>query len=246
MSFLSCGRAAALVLACTVPSITRAEDSVKPGFHDKTFKNADGSTSPYVVFIPHGYDGKTEFPIILFLHGAGETKGGTKMPVEVGIGPSIKKQEKTYPFIVVIPQSEKRTWQASSDDGKRAIAILDLTMKELKVDAKRQYLTGLSMGGYGTWSAAAAYPDRWAAIVPICGGGNPKDAEKIKDIPCWCFHGDADPAVPVKRSRDMIEALKNAGGKPKYTEYAGVGHNSWLRAYDEKELIPWLLEQKKK
>jgi predicted peptidase len=245
MRFLSrCGLVAALI--AFLSSTAFAEDAVKPGFQNKTYKNADGTESPYVVFVPHGYDGTKEFPIILFLHGAGETKGGTKEPVEVGIGPAIKKQEKSFPCIVVIPQSEKRTWQATSDDGKRAIAILDATMKELKVDAKRQYLSGLSMGGYGTWSNAAAYPDRWAAIVPICGGGNPKDAVKIKDIPCWNFHGDEDTAVKVERSREMIEALKNAGGKPKYTEYPKVGHNSWDAAYGEKELIPWLLEQKKK
>ena len=238
--------AAALAIAFLTTAPALAEDAVKTGFVKKTFKNADGTTSPYVVFVPHDYDGKKEFPVILFLHGAGETKGGTKEPVEQGIGTAIKKQEKTYPFIVVIPQSDKRTWSASSDDGKRAIAILDETMKEYKTDSKRQYLTGLSMGGYGTWSAAAAFPQRWAAIIPICGGGNPKDAEKIKDIPTWVFHGDADTSVPVKKSQEMVEALKAAGGKPKYTEYPKVGHNSWDMAYGDKELIPWLLEQKKK
>lgn len=243
MRLLSC---IAILALAGLSTNARAEDPVKTGFVKKTFKNEGGTESPYVVFVPHDYDGKKEFPIILFLHGAGETKGGTKEPVEVGIGPAIKKQEKTFPCIVVIPQSEKRTWQATSADGKRAIAILDATMKELKVDAKRQYLSGLSMGGYGTWSNAAAYPDRWAAIVPICGGGNPKDAEKIKSIPCWTFHGDADTAVKVERSREMVDALKAAGGKPKYTEYPKVGHNSWDAAYAEKELLPWLLEQKKK
>ena len=198
------------------------------------------------MFVPSDYDGKKEFPVILFLHGAGETKGGSKQPVEVGIGPAIKKQEKTFPAIVVMPQSEKRTWGAASDDGKRAIAILDTVMKDYKVDAKRQYLSGLSMGGFGTWSIAAEFPDRWAAIVPICGGGNAANAEKIKDIPCWCFHGDADTAVKVDLSRTMIEALKKAGGKPKYTEYPGVGHNSWDMAYGDKELYKWLFEQKKK
>ena len=97
--------------------------------------------------------------------------------------------------------------------------------KEYKIDDKRIYLTGLSMGGFGTWSLAAKYPDRWAAIVPFCGGGDPAKAKEIKDIPCWCFHGDADQAVPVRASREMVEALKAAGGKPKYTEYPGVGHN---------------------
>lgn len=229
----------------TVPAVAQS----KPGFVEKSFKNADGSESPYTVFVPHDYDGKKEVPVILFLHGAGETKGGTKKPVEVGIGPHIKKNEKTFPFLTVIPQSEKRTWQATSDDGKRALAILDAVMKDYKVDAKRQYLTGLSMGGFGTWSVAAAHPDRWAAIVPICGGVQPRSADdvakKIKDIPVWCFHGDSDKAVNVDKSREMIEALKKAGAKPQYTEYPKVEHNSWDKAYATKEMWEWLAKQKK-
>jgi predicted peptidase len=102
------------------------------------------------------------------------------------------------------------------------------------------------MGGAGTWSLAVKYPDKWAAIVPICGRGDPKQAEKIKHIPCWCFHGDADKAVKVEYSREMIKALKEAGGSPKYTEYPGVGHNSWDRAYGTRELYDWLLAQKLK
>ncbi|QJW97363.1 carboxylesterase family protein [Frigoriglobus tundricola] len=237
---------AAGLVVCAALLPVRADDKFKTGFVDKTFKNADDSTSPYVVFVPKSYDGTKEYPVILFLHGSGETKGGSKQPVEVGIGPAIKKREKDFPFIVVIPQSEKRTWKADSDDGKRALAILDAVEKDYKIDPKRQYLSGLSMGGYGTWSIAAAHPDRWAAIVPVCGGGSVKDAEKIKGIPCWCFHGDADTAVKVERSREMIDALKKAGAEPKYDEYPGVGHNSWDKAYGTDELYKWLLEQKKK
>jgi predicted peptidase len=102
------------------------------------------------------------------------------------------------------------------------------------------------MGGYGTWSWAQEKPELWAAIVPICGGGDPAAAEKIKNIPCWCFHGDADKAVAVERSRAMIEALKKSGGKPKYDEYPGVGHNSWDKAYGNPELYSWILEQRLK
>lgn len=237
---------AVVLLALVAVRPVRADEKPKTGFIDKTFKNADGSTSPYVVFVPKSYDGTKEYPTILFLHGSGETKGGKKMPVEVGLGEAIKKREATFPFIVVIPQSEKRTWSATSDDGKRALAILDAVQKEYKTDPKQQILSGLSMGGYGTWSIATAHPDRWAAIVPVCGGGNPKDADKIKSIPCWCFHGDADTAVKVERSREMIDALKKAGAEPKYTEYPKVGHNSWDMAYGTDELYKWLLGQKKK
>lgn len=225
--------------------VARAADPIKTGFVDKVHKDADGEHK-YVVFIPHDYKGDKEFPVILFLHGSGETKGGSNQPVNVGIGPAIKKREKTFPFITVIPQAEKRPWSAGTYDGKLAIAILDEVSKEYKTDKKRTYLTGLSMGGMGTFSHAAATPERWAAIVPICGRGDVKTAEKIKDIPCWCFHGDADKAVNVSGSRDMMEAIKKAGGSPKYTEYPGVGHNSWDQAYGTDELYEWLAKQVKK
>jgi predicted peptidase len=239
--------AAGVLLAVGVTA-SHADDAPKgkgKGFVEKTFKGDDGE-SKYVVFVPHDYKPGKASPIILFLHGAGETEGGKKMPVDVGIATHIKTVEKSFPFFVVIPQSKKRTWQADSPDGKRAMAMLEATEKEYGTDPKRVYLTGLSMGGFGTWSLAAKHPERWAAIAPICGGGDAKSAAKIKDVPCWCFHGDADNVVVPKRSQDMIEALKKAGGKPKYTEYAGVGHNSWDKAYGTKELYDWLLEHKLK
>lgn len=242
-----------LFLACFVVFAgTASAADTKTGFVDKTFKNADGTESPYVVFVPHSYDGTKEVPIILFLHGAGETKGGSKKPVQVGIGPAIQKREKTFPFIVVIPQAEHtktpvvQRWFAGKPDGDRALAMLDATTKEYKTDPARMYLTGLSMGGFGTWNQAAANPTKWAAIAPICGGGNVADAEKLKDLPIWNFHGDKDAAVKVDLSRDMIKAIEKAGGKPKYTEYPGVAHNSWDNAYGTDELYTWLLEQKKK
>jgi predicted peptidase len=219
------------------------------GFVERTYKDADGAEAKYALFVPHGYTGEKPYPVILFLHGAGETKGGRKMPVEVGIGPAIKKQEQTFPFLAVIPQSQNRTWQAGSPDANRALGMLDQVMKDYKVDPRRVYLTGLSMGGYGTWSLAAAQPERWAAIVPICGGARGKleeVAQKIKDIPCWCFHGEKDPAVPVENSRRLVKALEAAGGHPKYTEFPGVNHYSWDPAYATPELFPWLLEQSKK
>jgi len=217
----------------------------KTGFVNKIYKDGDANIK-YVVFVPKSYDGKKEFPVILFLHGAGETGSDGEKQVKVGLGKAIKDKKEDFPFIAVFPQSQKRTWGAASSDGKRAIAILDEVQKDYKTDKKRVYLTGLSMGGYGTWSLATAHPTRWAAIAPICGGGDPKSAEKIKDIPCWCFHGDADTAVKVERSREMIKALKDAGGSPRYDEYAGVGHNSWDRAYATAELYPWFFKHSTK
>jgi len=184
--------------------------------------------------------------LILFLHGLGESGSDGRLQAQVGLGPALKRQEKKFPFIAVFPQSQKKSWQAANPDAQRALSILAEVEKEYRVDPKRIYLTGLSMGGFGTWSLAAAHPDRWAAIAPICGGGNPKNAEKIKDIPCWCFHGAADKTVSAENSRTMINAIKAAGGHPKYTEYPGVGHNSWDKAYATPELYQWFLEQKLK
>ena len=249
----------AVLVAVTPSAVGQTADVI--GFHsrlgpylphlvDKSFTNGDGTKSPYVVCVPEGYD-RDEYgplPVILFLHGSGESKGGEKMPVLQGLlNGHYQKQAKKFPAIVVIPQCETRKtgWNAKSPDGLRAIAILDATIKEYQCDAGRQYLTGLSMGGYGSWSLAAAYPERWACVVPICGGGTPADAEAIKDLPIWAFHGDADGAVKVEKSRDMVAALKAAGGKPRYTELAYVGHNSWDAAYGVEELYSWMFAQKK-
>src|SRR5437870_7644864 len=230
-----------LLLASGVALATDTEG--KHGFLHLVYKDADGKEAKYILVVPHDYKGDKAYPLILFLHGAGETGTDGEKQAEVGLGRAIKKQETSFPFLAVFPQSQKRTWQADSEDGKRAVAILDEVEKNYKVDAKRVYLTGLSMGGFGTWSFAAKYPERWAAIVPICGAGNPAQAEKIKDIPCWCFHGAADPTVKVESSQNMIAALKAAGGHPKYDEYPGVGHDSWVKAYSTPELYEWLLQQ---
>ncbi|HZZ81990.1 MAG TPA: alpha/beta hydrolase-fold protein [Gemmataceae bacterium] len=215
------------------------------GFVNKIFKDKDKDIK-YIVFVPKAYDGTKEFPVILFLHGAGESGTDGKKQAAVGLGKAIRNKKESFPFIVVFPQSQKGGWGANSAEGKRAIAILEQVEKDYKTDKKRVYLTGLSMGGFGTWSMAAAYPNRWAAIAPICGGGDVKSAAKIKDLPIWCFHGDADTAVKVERSREMIKAIKDAGGKPRYDEYPKVGHNSWDRAYGNAELYEWFLKHSTK
>ena len=244
----------------------RADDKPKTGFIDKTFKNADGSESPYVVYVPKDYDGTKESPTILFLHGAGETGSDGKKQVKVGLGPEVKKHAKDFPCIVVFPQAHQKSLKDNPKSGYRAMEILAEVRKEYKVDPDRIYLTGLSMGGYGTWEMTAKYPGRFAAYVPICGGihgppGKPevsvgvaKDpqindpyaetARRIGSTPIWIFHGGADSVVPVEESRKMAAALQAAKANVRYTEYPGVDHNSWDKAYAEPELVPWLLAQK--
>jgi predicted peptidase len=235
------------VLLCSMLLTTaRAEEGIKPGFHNLVFKDADGKEAKYVLFVPHNYKPEEAAPLVLFLHGAGETGEDGEKQAKVGLGPAIKKMEKTFPAFAIFPQSQKRTWGANSSDAKRALGILAEIEMKYKIDTKRIYLTGLSMGGFGTWSLAVAHPDKWAAIVPICGGGNPKAVGPIKDLPCWCFHGKDDNIVSVAKSREMIEALKAAGGNPEYTEYPGVGHTSWDKAYGTEKLYEWLWAQKRK
>lgn len=243
-----CALSALFTLCLLLPGLSPAGDTGKDkrGFIDCVFTDATGKEAKYVLFVPHDYKGDKDYPLILFLHGKGQTGDDGKKQATGGIAQAMKKNEKSFPFIVIFPQSQKGSWQATGQDAQRALAILAEVQKKYKVDARRIALTGLSMGGFGTWSLAAAHPDKWCAIVPICGGGNPKSAAKIKDLPCWCFHGDADDVVPVKGSRDMIDALKKAGGNPKYDEYPGVKHNSWTKAYATKELYDWLLAQKRK
>src|SRR5262245_12124599 len=231
----------ATILLCGL-GVARAGD-MKHGFINMTFK--DGSK--YVLFVPHTYTGEKEMPLILFLHGAGERGDDGQKPVQQGIGNAIKckGKEKTFPFFVIFPQAQK-SWKAGTPDTDRALAILDETQKKYKIDGKRVYLTGLSMGGAGTWSLAAAHPDRWAAIVPICFGGDASMAEKIKHIPCWCFCGDQDNKKLLEGCRTMVKALKGAGGSPRYSEFPFVGHNSWDSAYVTPELYSWLLSHKLK
>lgn len=237
----------AFALLLSVSALAEAGDA-KHGFLSKVFKGDKGE-SKYGLFVPHGYSGEKEYPLILFLHGAGERGDDGQKPVLQGIGNAIKfkGKEKTFPFFVIFPQAAtKGSWKAGGPDANRALAILDEVQKTYKIDSKRIYLTGLSMGGAGTWSLAAAHPNRWAAIVPICFGGDPNIASEIKHIPCWCFCGDQDSPRLLEGCRSMVKALKAAGGEPRYSEFPYVRHNSWDSAYVTPELYTWLLSHKLK
>jgi predicted peptidase len=242
-------RSLAAVAAVVGFAASAAAADLPPNFIQKSYANADGTMSPYVVYVPPGHDTSKPLPVILFLHGSGESKGGSTPPIGQGLmNGHFQKRAAKYPAIVVVPQCESRRtgWKADGPDGKRAVAMLDAVMAEYKCDPKRQYLTGLSMGGYGAWSLAAATPDRWAAVVPICGGGDTATADAIKNLPIWVWHGTADGAVPVKKSREMVDAITKAGGKPRYTELEFIGHNSWDSAYAAEDLFAWLFAQKQK
>jgi predicted peptidase len=197
----------------------------------------------YWLFLPEGYYDKSDkrFPLILFLHGAGES-GDKLEKVKVHGPPKIVEKKKDFPFIVVSPQSPKFGW-----DIEALNALLDDVLAKYRVDSDRVYLTGLSMGGYGSWALAAAHPERFAAVVPICGGGSPVFmGRRLKDMPVWAFHGAKDNVVPLKESEQMVNAIKKAGGNAKLTVYPDAGHDSWTATYNNPELYRWLLEQRRK
>ena len=221
---------AALALPPAAPARaeTPANVASRPGsgFVEKVYRSPDGSESKYVVFVPRNYDDSEWFPAILSLHGAGSRGSDVQLAIRGGLAKAIRAKSEDFPFIVIFPQArEGESWTAKDPGGKRALAILDQVQKDYRIDTDRVSLTGFSMGGEGTWSLAVADPKRWAAIVPICHGGDTTSAARLKDVPCWCFHGDADKMIPPQQSREMVKAIKDAGGRPIYQEFIGVGHN---------------------
>ncbi len=230
------------------------------GFVDRSLK-IGGVVYRYQVYVPEGWNKSHQWPVVLFLHGAGERGDDGMLQTQVGIGTAIRLHRDRFPCIVVMPQCRRSIWWPDPRMEEVALKALDAAMKEFRGDRRRVYLTGLSMGGYGTWSLASKTAGKFAALVPICGGVTPPRgasansspaadsdpyssvSRKIGKTPVWIFHGGDDRTVPVAESRRMNEALKAAGGDVRYTEYPGVGHNSWDKAYAEPDLMKWLLAQ---
>jgi predicted peptidase len=235
-------RAGLLLALLAAPRLSSA---VETGFINRTVEEA-GKTMPYVVYVPRDYTDRKRWPVILFLHGSGERGDNGLAQTQVGIGTALRVHPERFPCLVVMPQAPNSGgWQGESND--LALKALDAVVDKYHGDRSRLYLTGLSMGGFGAWAIAAAHPDRFAALMPICGGGRPAEmAPALKTLPIWVFHGGADPVVPPQLARDMVEAIKAVGNSTiKYTEYPGVGHNSWEKAYDDPDAIAWLLAQKR-
>jgi poly(3-hydroxybutyrate) depolymerase/prenyltransferase beta subunit len=223
---------------------TSEADFTRPGFHLRTLKTDKGERK-YTVFVPNGYDGQKAFPVALFLHGAGERGEDGVTPAQVGLGSAIFAHPDDYPMIAVFPQA-RQSWRPESDDIQAALAALDEVQATYKTDRNRVILTGLSMGGSGSWRLAALHPERFAAVVPICGRGETGEVEKLKALPVWFVVGDADSAQTVLNGRALVEALRAAGNQAGLTEYRGVGHNSWDRAYNNPRLVDWMLAQSRR
>ncbi len=203
----------------------------------------------YLLFKPKGFDVQRSYPLVLSLHGGAPRRQFEDLiePYLPGLayGPgrfiSDDTQDK-YPCFLLVPWSDNANWT----DEKLVLIdeLIDALQKEFKIDSKRIYVTGQSMGGWGTWSIITRYPDRFAAAVPICGGGDPSQAAKAKDIPIWAFHGTADSVVPVHYTRQMIAALNAVGARPLYWEYQGADHSGTAeRAYCEADLVSWMFDK---
>ncbi len=223
----------------------------------------ENETFHYRLMAPKTIEPGRKYPLVLFLHGAGERGDDNEaqlkyLPTEMAEA----GHRDSFPCFVLAPQCRKdQKWvdvdwskhettdqpEEPSDQMKTAMAMLQKTIDENPIDETRIYLTGLSMGGYGSWDLASRHPEWFAGAIIVCGGGDEKQAAKLTKLPIWVFHGDADKAVPVERSRKMVKALQAAGGELiKYSELPGVEHNSWSYAYsDEAGAIKWLFEQKR-
>jgi predicted peptidase len=250
------------LLAWEIAAMPPPADEIVDRFEAQDFTLGSGDEKVvfhYRLLKPTKIEPGKLYPLVLFLHGAGERGDDNKMQLLYfpELMASDANREK-YPCYLLAPQCrEGKKWvdvdwsapksSPQSDLGEEARAVLgmlDETERKYPVDRNRVYLTGLSMGGYGSWALAIQDPQRWAAVVPICGGADETQASKLVGVPIWAFHGSDDKAVPVERSQKMIAAIRAAGGSPKYSELPGVGHNSWTPAYTDPEgVIPWMFGQ---
>jgi predicted peptidase len=224
---------------------------------DKLLYISNNDTLPYRFLKPVNPQSKKTFPLVIFLHGAGERGRDNEVQIkhitETFLDPDNRSRHACY---LLAPQCPKKvSWAVHERNGNTImkdkptpvmqllIELIGQIQKEFPIDSSRIYVVGLSMGGYGTWDLISRLPNRFAAAVPICGGGDPRMVERIKNMPVWAFHGARDKVVSPVQSRVMIESLILAGGTPGYTEYPDVEHDSWVYALREPHLLPWMFDQ---
>lgn len=205
---------------------------------------APADTLRYLIFLPDDYDADParRWPLVLFLHGAGER--GSELDLAATHGPPRSANDgREFPFILVVPQcAESSQWVTELTVLAR---MLDEVAAAYRVDVDRVSVTGLSMGGFGAWSLAVRYPQRFAAIAPICGGLWNQSAAPIRDLPVWTFHGDADDVVPITMTEQIVGELRSLGSDVRFTRYAGVGHDSWTETYENPAFYEWMLAHRR-
>lgn len=222
---------------------TVVPDPPQPGQHFTVLAREVLLELDYLVYLPKDYGKDLKaWPLMIFLHGAGE-RGHDLNWVKRHGPPELVSKGEDLPFIILSPQCPKDKWWP--DMTEHVMALIDEAVENYQIDENRIYLTGLSMGGYGTWMIASAYPERFAAIVPICGGGQPHTARNLKNIPIWAFHGAEDSVVPLLQSQEMVAAVNRAGGHAKLTVYPKANHDAWTETYNNEKLYEWLLSHSK-
>jgi len=240
----------AILAVCSVMLVTDTtfgEDPTAGKQVEQSFKTSDAAEVPYLLYLPKDYGAVSDqkHPLMLFLHGRGESNGPLSLVGKWG-PPRMAAAGQDLPYVIISPQCPRQDSWSSETQQARVLELLKHTLEHYQVDADRVYLTGLSMGGYGSWRMAADHPEMFAAVAPVCGGGQPDDAKNLKDLPIWVWHGDQDRAVPFQRSVEMVEAIRSAGGTQiKFTTLESIGHNSWSAAYATPELYSWMNQQKR-
>jgi predicted peptidase len=221
--------------------------SVTPAAHKHELLDGDPAPSdvlPYLLHLPEAYDSDSErrWPLVLFLHGAGER--GSDLDSVTGQGiPKLAEAGHEFPFVIATPQCpESSQWVAELTT---LAGLLDNVAAAYRIDSSRIYATGLSMGGFGTWSLAIRYPERFAAIAPICGGLWNQGVDRIRRLPVWTFHGEEDKTVPIEFTEKIVAGLEALGADVRFTRYPGVGHDSWTQTYDNPDLYDWLLAHRR-
>lgn len=213
---------------------------------------SDNISYDYQVYVPSGMTDGRSIPLILFLHGITQRGEGGFVPSTGAQGRIVRLYLEKLPAVVVLPQCRPEQYWTDDAMERMAMAAVDQATAEFGADPDRVYITGVSMGGYGAWGLAARNPGRFAAVMAICGGSPLRAGDRYTEIACgigrtpvWAFHGADDDVVPVSESREMVEAVRRAGGIVRYSEYPGTGHNVWLKALGEPDLLGWLLEQRR-
>ncbi|MGQ0834297.1 MAG: alpha/beta hydrolase-fold protein [Gammaproteobacteria bacterium] len=261
---MTTGSGTALAGAMLLLSASPADaERVETGFLDRTV-SVDGRSYRYQLYVPSDYSARTRWPVILFLHGAGERGTDGLRQTAIGLGPAIRQDPGRFPAIVVFPQAPPNS-QWVGAPAHIALAALERTLEEFHADARRVYLTGISMGGHGTWYLAYRHPERFVALVPICGWIEEREkfpdpvpivppeqgpairavALRLAKTPIWIFHGEQDSVVPVSASREIVAALEAISADVRYTEYPDVDHNAWDAAYASEEFTRWLFAQRR-
>jgi len=254
MKLLKSNLSTSLLVLFSFGSITNLYAQPSLFSYEKYF-NADGDTLNYRQLISD-YDPNSKYPLVIFLHGSGERGNDNNAQLKWGVKNfASSRNMKMHHPIVIAPQCPKNmSWANYSSEQmslidtpskpmKLLMELINQAKQNLPVDTSRIYITGLSMGGFGTFDAISRYPDLFAAAVPVCGGGDLSKASKISHIPIWIFHGALDEAVDPALSQNMLEALTKAGAKPGYTQYPEAGHFSWIAAYSDEMMIDWLFKQ---